>query len=494
MKHILTTILLLGSMVSLAQSERNINIRIVNPLDKKNDSTVVTATTKYFPYRYKSLATNLVPSKDGTYFYTIPEQEKFCYLTIVTTSNGFPDKYITYDQIVEPGDDICIRVEKGELRFAGRGFEKYEYAYKIRSEDRRWLKSYTDSLRSTAGQFSNPFEQNDTVGYKAMPFELKQQGQMLNARLAWQFKTLEHYTSRMSGPTIDQIKTNLRGEMAQKFHRTYNLLYLKFTPGFVSPQLEQKVKNDLYHVFSEYLNATIEQFSDDKFYYSPELSQFVVNCASATTSFRENGREWIDRKFSGEVRDRLLTQLFIGTFKKLKNADETITILLNEVKADYCKDILTNFYDSLRPGAYVDDFSLTDTKGNLVSWKEFRGKTVVMDFWYTGCGGCLQVAPYLEKIMERVKLNPEIVFLSISIDRKREQWLQSVASNMYAGAGAINLFTGGKGFNHPLLQRYKVFSYPRIMIVGKDGRLISGNPERPNDDSSVNRFIDLITK
>jgi peroxiredoxin len=63
------------------------------------------------------------------------------------------------------------------------------------------------------------------------------------------------------------------------------------------------------------------------------------------------------------------------------------------------------------------DFSLTDVNGNKVSLKDFRGKSVLINFWATWCGPCREELPSLQALHE--KLSGEgFVVLAINIDRR----------------------------------------------------------------------------
>lgn len=77
----------------------------------------------------------------------------------------------------------------------------------------------------------------------------------------------------------------------------------------------------------------------------------------------------------------------------------------------------------------VADFSLINQMGDTVSWKDMRGKVVVADFFFTRCP---TICPSLTKNMKRLqesitnakrvgdKTNPNIHFLSFSIDSERD--------------------------------------------------------------------------
>lgn len=50
------------------------------------------------------------------------------------------------------------------------------------------------------------------------------------------------------------------------------------------------------------------------------------------------------------------------------------------------------------PEAIVENALFTDLDGNDVSIKDFKGSLVLIDFWESWCGPCLQVFPSMEQL------------------------------------------------------------------------------------------------
>ncbi|MFZ5833050.1 MAG: redoxin domain-containing protein [Planctomycetota bacterium] len=64
----------------------------------------------------------------------------------------------------------------------------------------------------------------------------------------------------------------------------------------------------------------------------------------------------------------------------------------------------------------VPPFEFTDLSGQKFTEIDIAGKVAVIDFWATWCGPCRQSLPELDRVREKYKENPNVVFLAVSVD------------------------------------------------------------------------------
>ncbi|MGH7828969.1 MAG: TlpA disulfide reductase family protein, partial [Candidatus Binatia bacterium] len=68
-------------------------------------------------------------------------------------------------------------------------------------------------------------------------------------------------------------------------------------------------------------------------------------------------------------------------------------------------------------GSIAPDFTLEDRQKNPVSLSSLRGKAVLLNFWASWCGPCLQEMPSIEALYRRYK-DKGFVVLGVSLDEE----------------------------------------------------------------------------
>ena len=140
-----------------------------------------------------------------------------------------------------------------------------------------------------------------------------------------------------------------------------------------------------------------------------------------------------------------------------------------------------------RPAAIVNTknanvapgFQLEDIHNTSYSLEEYRGKTVVLNFWATWCGYCVKEIPSLQEVYEQTGENTkDVIFLSIanpttSTSRGNDGSVEEVVATLKKHGGNYPVLMDIKG---SVFRDYKVQGLPKTVVIDKDGNIVLDYP------------------
>jgi protein SCO1 len=104
----------------------------------------------------------------------------------------------------------------------------------------------------------------------------------------------------------------------------------------------------------------------------------------------------------------------------------------------------------------IPPFSLIDQEGKPATYTLVKGKIHVADFFFTRCGTiCPKIQTNLTRVQEIFKDNPDVLFLSYSVDPENDkpEQLRAYAERYQAIPGKWYFLTGDKAQIYNLAQR-----------------------------------------
>lgn len=130
------------------------------------------------------------------------------------------------------------------------------------------------------------------------------------------------------------------------------------------------------------------------------------------------------------------------------------------------------------------DFSLQDLDGNEISLSDFKGRSVVLNFWATYCPPCEKEMPYLNNIYEEYK----------------GKGIEVLAVNAKEPRIIVSPFVEEKNLKFPVLldrtgtivDQYKILNLPVTFFIDENGTIIersSGELTEKKIRNSVEQII-----
>lgn len=109
--------------------------------------------------------------------------------------------------------------------------------------------------------------------------------------------------------------------------------------------------------------------------------------------------------------------------------------------------------------------------GEMIDWESYRGKVVLVDYWATWCGPCLQELPNVKANYKKYH-SKGFEVVAVNLDESRKAVERFVAQEKLPWP---QLFDEKKGttWNHPMALYYAINSVPTAILVDKDGKVVS---------------------
>lgn len=128
------------------------------------------------------------------------------------------------------------------------------------------------------------------------------------------------------------------------------------------------------------------------------------------------------------------------------------------------------FNGGLKKGDYLPDFTINDNNGKKITLSNNYRKYILVDFWASWCGPCIEELNKVAKWYNR-KNSKIFEIISISIDVNRKNWVSAIDTHQYPWIHVSDLMGSSSNF----FNQCGIRSIPQNFLIDQNGRIIRVN-------------------
>ena len=252
------------------------------------------------------------------------------------------------------------------------------------------------------------------------------------------------------------------------FHKIFNEAEFQ---RFQLKTFQAKTQNKSYE-FGHFVEALLENHNKIGQKYSQSI---MLEYESIKSYFVE--KDLIEK----QLMERILANKILNYLDNFGGSEETKLLVAsfkefskNTVYSNHVVNRL-NKLENLKIGKEAKSFILPDEKGNLVSLKDFRGKNVILGFYASWCGPCLEDFQNLKIVENYFKEQNNLVLVFINMDNPED--FKTFLTEEKPLGKHLNGFD-----NQELKKEYFTEKLPNYLLIDKTGTIISDKVEEPSGD------------
>lgn len=282
---------------------------------------------------------------------------------------------------------------------------------------------------------------------------------------------------------------NSKSKISSGYHQTIGqTLYFRFAADLLFPYYT--VERDTINVseivpefYKEKLRKLNPHIYENSLLHLSVYRIFLRNYAKFI--FAESNLEWdvasffnfVEHHFTGNVRDYLLFDLMTRNIQKgLPGTEQLLARYKNLVTSQIYFNILSERYRVVLTEEVLSA-ELQDINGKRISFQEILGKStskiLLLDFWASWCGPCLEEIPYSLRIKDKAK---EIELIFISFDHDLSNWKKGISSHKLIDER--NYLMDRTAL---LAKTLNIPPIPRYLVIGQRGEIYAFDAPRPSD-------------
>jgi len=195
---------------------------------------------------------------------------------------------------------------------------------------------------------------------------------------------------------------------------------------------------------------------------------------------------YLERNDSYTMLDLLNSQRFIKDLSKkdIKEVFHNLSPALKNTETANACITYANLPEPHKIGDYFMDFQQSDTSGRPIKLSDFKGKIIILEFWSTHCGPCVQEIPYLKEVYKKYQpLGLEII--GIAEQSIKQEWIQFINDKEIDWIQLSDL----NGKHNKVSMLYEAYSKPTKIFINREGIITNRTEGNGNIDSILEELF-----
>lgn len=306
-------------------------------------------------------------------------------------------------------------------------------------------------------------------------------------------ESFEKYGRAESFSNYNELKRILSiNKMLKNFDPTYQkeqeLLESNFKSGKVSKEFYSYFKMMYWSLIQE--NALEKTTVDPSTILAIEESFKEADSLFVVDEYRSLVGRYIEKSLAktGKTPNLLNKLTFVTTtFQNQKLKDyflfKNLNFALNDPKSVTKVDqpSIDLFRNHCKDQEYLDAINADLQPKNIPfvlqsKIDKYKGQLVLVDFWASWCKPCREEFPAEKDLMDKF---PNVVFVFVSTDKSAAAWEKAMLQYPKI-LNKDNSFLLTKSEEDQLMKEIKIYSIPRYVLFGKDGKILHKDAPRPS--------------
>ena len=133
------------------------------------------------------------------------------------------------------------------------------------------------------------------------------------------------------------------------------------------------------------------------------------------------------------------------------------------------------------------NFKVKDLSGNVIDFKDFKGKTIFLNVWATWCGPCRVEMPSIQKLYDKID-KEKIVFVMLAVDEPKS--FDKVVNFVKEKEYTFPVYVPHEFLPDQLMVR----SIPTTFVVNAEGKIATQESGAANyDTEEFKKFLEGLT-